>query len=71
MSAGFFYTMSYIVYILKSEKDGGYYYGYTANLQARLIRHNDGLVRNTKARRPFVIKIKHQELKKSLTLSTI
>ena len=38
--------MKYIVYILKSSKDGGYYYGYTSDLDARLMRHNDGLVRS-------------------------
>jgi putative endonuclease len=47
--------MSYFVYILVSEKDGRYYYGYTSNLQERLDRHNSGLVRSTKARIPFKI----------------
>ena len=47
--------MSYFVYILISEKDGKYYYGYTSNLQERLGRHNSGLVRSTKARIPFKI----------------
>ena len=28
---------------------------YTSDLEARLIRHNDGMVRSTKARRPFSI----------------
>ena len=77
MSAGFFYTMSYIVYILKSEKDGGYYYGYTADLQARLIRHNDGLVRSTKARRPFIVhytevfELKSDALKREIFFKSI
>jgi putative endonuclease len=47
--------MKYTVYILKSSKDGGYYYGYTSDLKARLMRHNDGMVRSTKARRPFIV----------------
>ncbi|MDQ0969316.1 putative GIY-YIG superfamily endonuclease [Flavobacterium sp. W4I14] len=40
-------------YILKSEKDGKYYYGSTENLEIRLIKHNRGDVKSTKARRPF------------------
>jgi putative endonuclease len=47
--------MSFYVYILKSEKDNGYYYGYTSELNQRLSRHNQGLVRSTKNRRPFRI----------------
>ena len=41
--------MNYIVFILKSSKDGGYYYGYTSDLEERLMRHNEGLVRSKKA----------------------
>ena len=47
--------MNYIVYILISEKDGKYYYGYTSNLEERLARHNNGLVKSTKARTPFKV----------------
>ena len=47
--------MLYLVYILKSLKNNKYYYGYTANLVNRLARHNDGLVRSTKANRPWTI----------------
>jgi hypothetical protein len=36
----FFFGMIYTVYILKSSIDGGYYYGYTADLVERLARHN-------------------------------
>jgi putative endonuclease len=42
-------------YILKSEKDGRYYYGSTSNLEARLLKHNQGGVPSTKHRRPFVL----------------
>jgi putative endonuclease len=45
----------YYVYILKSLKDGKYYYGSTANLITRLRHHNRGKVRSTKGRTPFVV----------------
>ena len=45
--------MNYIVYILKSSIDGGYYDGYTSDLEERLMRHNEGLVRSTKAQPSF------------------
>jgi len=45
-----FYT-----YILKSQKDGRYYYGSTSDIDKRLKIHNAGKVRSTKSRRPFVI----------------
>ena len=60
--------MNYYVYILKSEKDGGYYYGYTADLKARLDRHNQGLVKSTKARRPFSIHYYEEFSSKTLAL---
>jgi putative endonuclease len=47
--------MNFHTYILKSLKDGGYYYGHTANLNIRLNRHNKQLVRSTKSRTPFLI----------------
>ncbi|MES2515197.1 MAG: GIY-YIG nuclease family protein [Bacteroidota bacterium] len=47
--------MSYFTYILISQKDSRYYYGYTSNLYERLSRHNSGMVRSTKARIPFKI----------------
>jgi len=42
-------------YILKSLKDGRYYYGSTENLDLRLIKHNKGDVKSTKGRIPFII----------------
>jgi len=47
--------MEFFVYILRSLKDGGYYYGYTSNISERLERHNSQLVRSTKSRVPFVV----------------
>ena len=43
----------YLVYVLRSRKDGNFYVGYTTNLASRLERHNKGYVRSTKNRRPF------------------
>jgi len=45
----------YFVYILYSEKCDRYYIGYTADVEARLIRHNTGLVAATKNCRPYRI----------------
>ena len=47
--------MPYFVYILKSLKVERYYYGYTSDLQNRLIRHNEGMVKSSKANRPWDI----------------
>lgn len=43
----------YYVYILKSEKDGKNYAGYTQNLKLRLEQHQKGKVTSTKHRRPL------------------
>jgi putative endonuclease len=45
--------MSFTTYILKSQKDNGYYFGHTKNMDSRLEKHNLKLVRSTKARAPF------------------
>ena len=42
-------------YVLKSLKDGKYYYGHTANLKLRLDIHNKGKVKSTKSRTPFIL----------------
>jgi putative endonuclease len=47
--------MPHYVYILQSEKDGGFYIGETVNVEARLKFHNNGLQRSTRNRRPFRI----------------
>jgi putative endonuclease len=43
----------YYTYLLKSEKDGGFYIGYSQNVERRLKEHKDGLVDSTKNRRPI------------------
>lgn len=45
--------MKYFVYILKSERDGKHYIGFTENVEARLEFHNSGLQKSTKNRIPF------------------
>lgn len=43
------------VYILTSKKDRNLYIGCTKDLQNRFREHNDGRVKSTKDRRPFVL----------------
>lgn len=43
-----FYT-----YILQSETDNSFYIGSTKDLDSRIIRHNKGYSRYTKAKRPW------------------
>ena len=45
----------YFAYIIKSIKDGKYYYGHTHNIEKRLLKHNKKTVRSTKARSPFTL----------------
>ena len=42
-------------YVLKSLKNGRYYYGSTGDLAARLRAHNQGKVRSTRAHAPYVV----------------
>ena len=43
----------FYVYVLKSIKDGTYYYGSTNNIDKRLEEHNKGKMRYTKGRLPW------------------
>lgn len=45
--------MFYFVYILESQKDKGWYIGFTKNLNNRLKAHNDGKTISTNSRRPL------------------
>jgi putative endonuclease len=46
---------SYEVYILRSQKNGRHYIGYTSDLDRRLIQHNEGINRSTKSGIPWGI----------------
>ena len=47
--------MNYFLYILKSSHQGRYYIGTASDIDKRLIQHNQGRVRSTKAYRPWSI----------------
>jgi putative endonuclease len=43
----------FYVYIIESIRYGTYYIGQTNNLPERLRRHNNGIVKSTKSRKPY------------------
>ncbi|MCP3932446.1 MAG: GIY-YIG nuclease family protein [Bacteroidetes bacterium] len=43
----------YYTYVLRSEKDGDFYVGFTKDLKQRFELHNKGRVDSTKNRRPL------------------
>ena len=43
----------FYVYILRSEKSGRYYIGYSENPEARLAEHNSGKAKSTRNYRPW------------------
>jgi putative endonuclease len=45
--------MSYYVYIIKSETDQSWYYGFSEDLEKRLNFHNEGKSTYTKSKRPW------------------
>ncbi|MBI4099323.1 GIY-YIG nuclease family protein [Candidatus Parcubacteria bacterium] len=45
----------YFVYIVKSEKDGGFYTGLTKDPQRRLHEHNKSDTKTTRSRKPWKI----------------
>ena len=50
----------FYAYILKSDKDGKFYYGSCENLEIRLAKHNSGQVKATKHRTPLVLHYKEE-----------
>lgn len=53
-------AMKYIVYILRSERDGGIYIGHTEDLALAMAEHEAGAQRDTKYRLP--VKLTHREV---------
>ena len=50
----------YYVYVIKSEKNGKHYIGYSEDLESRLLSHNLGKVRSTKAYKPYKVIYKEE-----------
>ncbi|MBK7342328.1 MAG: GIY-YIG nuclease family protein [Saprospiraceae bacterium] len=50
----------FYVYILKSQLDGSFYIGQTADLEKRLTQHNEGESRTTSKKRPWSIAYSEQ-----------
>lgn len=44
----------YYIYVIKSLNDEQLYFGYTSDLKKRLEKHQQGEVKSTKPRRPFL-----------------
>jgi len=50
----------YVVYAIKSKRDGRIYVGFSANLERRIKEHNAGQVFSTKAYRPWKLIYKEE-----------
>jgi len=48
------------VYILKSQKDKGFYVGYTSDIERRIREHNNKSTRSTKYKGPWVLAYKEE-----------
>ena len=55
----------YYVYVMQSQSDGKLYKGYTADVEKRVRVHNQGKVRSTRKRRPFILIYKEEYETKS------
>ncbi|MDD5231664.1 MAG: GIY-YIG nuclease family protein [Candidatus Marinimicrobia bacterium] len=54
----------YFVYILQSQKDQGFYIGFTSNLEKRIKEHNAGKTRSLRQRLPMKL-IYHEQFQYS------
>jgi len=63
--------MEYIVYILKSRKNGKYYIGCTADLSKRVKEHNLGKTKSTKPFLPWKVVYYESYLEKEVAYSCI
>ena len=50
----------FYLYILKSQNFGTYYIGSTSNIDERLKMHNNGFVKSTKGRKPWLLIYKEE-----------
>jgi putative endonuclease len=57
--------MAYYVYVLRSEKDGSFYIGHTADLDERIQRHNRGRSSYTKTKLPWKLIYQEEFLSRS------
>ena len=55
----------FTVYVLSSIKFKKYYIGHTKDFDKRIARHNSGLVKSTKAYRPWKLVYSEQHLTKN------
>jgi putative endonuclease len=54
------FLFMYYVYVIKSEKDGRLYVGFTENLERRISEHNDGKTKSTKGYIPWILVYKEK-----------
>ncbi|MDP3696735.1 MAG: GIY-YIG nuclease family protein [Candidatus Taylorbacteria bacterium] len=52
--------MNYFTYVLRSQKDGNLYIGYSENPERRLTEHNSGKTRSLVKRRPLILIYKEE-----------
>ncbi len=52
--------MPYFVYVLRSESADSSYVGHTANLEKRLVEHNNGKSLSTRGKRPWRLVYKEE-----------
>ena len=45
----------FYIYMLRSQRDGSFYIGFTTDLERRLYEHNQGLSRYTKSKIPWIM----------------